>query len=85
LGLGVVVGICAALANITFIKALSLVGATRISIITMIQRPALILIAALILQEVPTWIQAAGIVLVVIGINFAKVTRAATIMPIEAS
>lgn len=77
LGYGVVVGICAALANIAFIKALSLVGATRISIITMIQRPALLLIVALILHEIPTWIQAIGIAFVVIGINFAKVKRAA--------
>jgi drug/metabolite transporter (DMT)-like permease len=77
LGYGIVVGICAAIANIAFIKALSLVGATRISVITMIQRPALILIAALILQEMPTWIQAIGIALVVVGINFAKVKRAA--------
>ncbi len=77
LGYGVVVGICAALANITFIKALSLVGATRISIITMIQRPGLLFIAALILHEIPTWIQAIGIAFVVVGINFAKVKRAA--------
>ena len=77
LSYGIVVGICAALANIAFIKALSLVGATRISIITMVQRPGLILIAALILHEIPTWLQAVGIALVVVGINFAKVSRAA--------
>jgi len=72
---GIVVGICAALANVAFIKSLSLVGATRISVITMIQRPAFILVAALILREVPTWLQFIGIVLVVVGVNFAKVRR----------
>ncbi len=76
LGYGIVVGICAALANVAFIKSLSLVGATRISVITMIQRPAFILVAALILREVPTWLQVAGIALVVAGVNFAKVKRA---------
>ena len=76
LGYGVVVGICAALANIAFIKALSLVGSTRISIITMIQRPALLLIVALILREMPTWLQGIGIAFVIIGMNFAKVKRA---------
>lgn len=73
---GVIVGICAALANVAFIKSLSLVGATRISVITMIQRPAFILIAALILHEVPTILQFLGIALVVAGVNFAKVKRA---------
>jgi drug/metabolite transporter (DMT)-like permease len=43
----------------------------------MIQRPGLLFIAALILHEIPTWVQAIGIVLVVVGINFAKVKRAA--------
>ncbi len=73
---GVIVGISAALANLAFIKSLSLVGATRISVITMIQRPAFILIAALILREVPTLLQLFGIILVVAGVNFAKVKRA---------
>lgn len=74
---GIIVGISAALANLAFIKSLSLVGATRISVITMIQRPAFILVAALILREVPTLLQFFGIALVVAGVNFAKVKRAA--------
>ncbi len=76
---GVIVGISAALANVAFIKSLSLVGATRISIITMIQRPAFILIAALILREIPTLLQIFGIALVVAGVTFAKVKRATVI------
>jgi len=73
---GIVVGTAAALANVAFIKSLSLVGATRISVITMVQRPAFILVAALILREVPTLLQFLGIALVVAGVNFAKVKRA---------
>lgn len=81
IGYGAVVGIAAALANVAFIKSLSLVGATRISVITMIQRPGFILIAALILREVPTLLQVLGILLVVIGVNFAKVKRAVAQVP----
>lgn len=73
---GLIVGISAAIANVAFIKSLSLVGATRISVITMIQRPAFILIAALILREVPTLLQLIGIALVAVGVVFAKVKRA---------
>jgi drug/metabolite transporter (DMT)-like permease len=73
---GIGIGISAALANVAFIKSLSLVGATRISVIAMVQRPAFILLAALILREVPTLLQILGIILVAIGVNFAKVKRA---------
>ena len=72
---GITIGISAAAANVAFIVALSRVGATRISIITMIQRPLLIGAAALILREQPTILQLIGIVLVVVGMNYAKVTR----------
>lgn len=75
LGLGSIVGIFAGLANAAFVIALNRVGATRLSIITMIQRPLLIIVAALILREQPTLIQAIGIVMVIIGMNYAKVTR----------
>jgi drug/metabolite transporter (DMT)-like permease len=69
------IGASAALANAAFIVALNRVGATRLSIVAMVQRPLLILAAALILREQPTTWQLLGIVLVVIGMNFAKVTR----------
>lgn len=69
------IGLSAALANIAFVFALNLVGSTRISVLTMVQRPLLIIAAALILHESVTAIQAAGIVLVMAGINLAKVER----------
>jgi drug/metabolite transporter (DMT)-like permease len=73
--IAIAIGISAAAANAAFIIALSRVGATRLSIVAMVQRPLLILAAALILQEQPTLLQLIGIVLVVIGMNYAKVTR----------
>jgi drug/metabolite transporter (DMT)-like permease len=69
------IGVAAALANVSFVVALNRVGSTRISIITMLQRPLLIIFAAVVLQEQATLIQMVGIVLVVIGMNYAKVER----------
>lgn len=69
------IGVCAALANVAFITALNRVGATRLSIVAMVQRPLLIAAAALILREQPTLLQLFGIALVVIGMSYAKVTR----------
>jgi drug/metabolite transporter (DMT)-like permease len=77
LPIAALIGISAALANAAFIMALNQVGATRLSIVAMVQRPLLILAAALILKEQPTALQLIGIVLVVFGMNFARVTRVA--------
>lgn len=73
--IAVFIGISAAVANVAFIVALNRVGATRISIIAMVQRPLLIGAAALFLQERPTVLQLVGILLVIVGMNYAKVTR----------
>jgi len=75
--IAIFIGIAAALANVAFVTALNRVGATRISIITMMQRPLLIAAAALLLRERPTIIQLVGIMLVIIGMNYARVTRIA--------
>jgi drug/metabolite transporter (DMT)-like permease len=74
---GVWIGITAAAANVAFITALHRVGATRISMITMLQRPLLIIGAALFLKEHLTIIEIVGIVLVMVGMNYTKVTRLA--------
>ena len=75
LPIGIAIGISAAAANVAFVVALNRVGATRISVITMVQRPLLIAAAALILREQPTILQLIGIVLVIVGMHYAKVTR----------
>lgn len=69
------IGFSAALANLAFVYALNMVGSTRISILTMVQRPLLIVGAALILHETIIPIQLAGIVLVMVGIQLAQVKR----------
>jgi drug/metabolite transporter (DMT)-like permease len=69
------IGISAAVANVSFVTAMTKVGATRISIIAMAQRPLLIIFAAIALREQPTWLQVVGIVLVMFGMNFARADR----------
>jgi drug/metabolite transporter (DMT)-like permease len=72
---GAWIGITAAAANVAFITALHRVGATRISVLTMLQRPLLIIGAALFLKEHLTTIEIIGIVLVTVGMTYTKVTR----------
>lgn len=72
---GAWIGVSAALANIAFVSALNLVGSTRVSVLTMVQRPLLIVAAALFLKESVNAYQIIGIVLVMIGIQLAEVKR----------
>ena len=72
---GVWIGIAAGLANIAFLYAINTVGATRLSVITMLQRPLLIVAAALLLKEPVTMPQLVGIVLVIAGTQMARVKR----------
>jgi drug/metabolite transporter (DMT)-like permease len=74
-GLGIIVGIAATVANITFLWAIYLMGSTRISVILLLQRPIVIVCAALILRESLSFIQITGIILVMAGIQMAKVTK----------
>lgn len=69
------IGFSAALANLAFVYALNLLGSTRISVLTMVQRPLLIIAAAITLHETVTLIQGIGIVLVMFGIQLAQVKR----------
>ncbi len=69
------IGLSAALANLAFVYALNMVGSTRISVLTMVQRPLLIIAAAITLHETVSAIQAIGIVLVMVGIQLAQVKR----------
>lgn len=72
---GIWIGIAAGLANVAFLYALNTVGATRISVLTMLQRPMLIVAAAVLLKEAVTIPQIIGVVLVLIGTQIAKVKR----------
>jgi len=72
---GIWIGLAAGLANIAFLYAINTVGATRLSVITMLQRPLLIVAAALVLKEPVTAAQIIGIVLVILGTQMARVKR----------
>lgn len=75
LAMGAFLGLAAAMANVAFLYAISLLGSTRVSIITMLQRPLVIALTAIILKEELSLAQIAGIVLVVIGVQLAEVKR----------
>lgn len=83
---GAWMGFAHACANVAFVYALSLLGSTRISIINVLQRPAIIVAAAIILREPITIQQGIGIALVLVGVQFAQsVKRKSAPIPIEAS
>ncbi len=73
--IGSIIGIAAAIANISFLMAIYFMGSTRMSVIGLLQRPLVIICAALILKEPLSAVQIAGIILVIIGIRMAKVTK----------
>ncbi|MBX3136078.1 DMT family transporter [Candidatus Obscuribacterales bacterium] len=73
--IGAWMGLASACANVAFLFALSILGSTRISIINILQRPAIIIAAALILREPLTWFQGLGVVLVLVGVQMAQVKR----------
>ncbi len=66
-------GVAGALANLAFIAAIKALGATRISIINLIQRPLVVLIAAVVLKEALGWPQVLGFILVMLGVQMAQV------------
>ncbi|MBX9879830.1 MAG: DMT family transporter [Candidatus Obscuribacterales bacterium] len=73
--IGMWMGLAGAIANVAFLMALFLVGSTRISIITMLQPPVVIVAASMILKEPLTIMQIAGIAMVMLGIYMAHVRR----------
>ena len=73
--IGSIIGIAAAIANISFLMAIYFIGSTRMSVIGLLQRPLVIICAALILKEPLSAVQIAGIILVIAGIQMATVTR----------
>jgi drug/metabolite transporter (DMT)-like permease len=54
------IALAGVVANVAFVRALSTLGSTRISILTLLQRPLIILISIPILGEIPTMISCRG-------------------------
>lgn len=74
-GVGLWVGTAAAVANVAFLYALSLVGSTNMSVFNLLQRPLVLVTAAVILKEPLTTLQILGTVLVLFGVRWAQVKR----------
>ncbi len=75
LKVGAIVGSAAALANIAFLSAMALIGSTRVSIISLLQRPLLLVLAIVVLNEPACALQLFGIVLTIVGVQMAQVKR----------
>jgi len=69
--LGLLLGVAAAIANVAFLDLLHRLGSTRISVVSLLQRPFTIVLAALILQESVSAGQWMGVALVVLGVWLA--------------
>jgi drug/metabolite transporter (DMT)-like permease len=75
LKVGAIVGSAAALANIAFLSAMAIIGSTRVSIISLLQRPLLLVLAILVLREPASALQLLGIALTIAGVQLAQVKR----------
>lgn len=78
--IGCWMGLAGAFANIAFLFAIHLLGSTRISILTILQRPLVILLTAFILREPITLLQGLGILMVFVGVPLAKVEKREPVM-----
>ncbi len=65
-------GLAGAFANIGFIFAIHVLGATKTSVVSLLQRPMVILLAALFFKENLDEMQFLGVGMVILGIWFAK-------------
>lgn len=75
LKVGAIVGSAAALANIAFLSAMAIIGSTRVSMISLLQRPLLLVLAVVVLNEPASALQILGIVLTIAGVQIAQVRR----------
>lgn len=69
------IGLAGALANVAFVEAMARLGATRLSVFTLLQRPLVMVIAAVALEEPMHALQIAGIACVLVGVRFAQPAR----------
>ncbi len=74
--LGIWMGAAAVIANIAFLYAISKLGSTRVSVLTMLERPTIIILAGLLLHEKLSAWQIFGIAMVLIGTQLARVKHA---------
>ena len=68
-------GISGVIANIAFLFAIKHLGSTRVSILSVLQRPMAVILGAIILYEVVTIDQIIGMILIFVGAYFAKANK----------
>ena len=66
------IGLAGALANVAFIEALHRVGAARLSVFTLLQRPLVMVVAAVALREPLRALQIVGVAGVLAGVRLAQ-------------
>lgn len=74
---GIWLGFAGMIANVFFLFAIKHLGSTRVSILSVIQRPIAVIFGAILLKEIVSMMQIVGMVLIFIGIYFAKLQPAA--------
>jgi drug/metabolite transporter (DMT)-like permease len=65
----------AVMANVAFLKAIKVVGSTRMSVFDMLQRPIVMVLTSFVLKEKLFFHQWVGVGFVLLGISMAKVQR----------
>ena len=70
--LGLWLGVAGVAANLSFVYAVQLLGATRMSVFNLLQRPLVIVAAALLLGETLSLWQWLGVLLVLAGVRLAQ-------------
>ena len=73
LGIGLWLGVAAALANLAFLQAIQQVGSTNMSLFNLLQRPLVVVAAGLVLGESVAATQWLGLALVLLGVRWAQV------------
>ena len=68
-------GLAGLLANIAFISAIHIIGSTRVSILTLIQRPIVIILGVFTLNEYFKAEQVLGMLMILIGVYFSKAKK----------
>lgn len=69
---GIWLGFAGMIANVFFLYAIKYLGSTRVSILSVIQRPIAVIFGAILLNELISPLQMAGMFLIFVGIYFAK-------------
>jgi drug/metabolite transporter (DMT)-like permease len=71
-GTGAIVGVAAAVSNVSFVAAVTALGAARTSLALLLQRPVIIGLAALLLAEPIGLVEGIGVVMVITAVWLAR-------------